>query len=423
MFGDIIVVMAGKILILGGGFGGIRAALDLEKKLKGKAEITLIDKNGYHLFVPALYEVASVYILKHDPFSVTLRKSVAVPYSDIFMDKSVNFVQAEARNIDLDARIVTTDSGNNFSFDYLVLALGSQVADFGIPGVREYAYKFKSVEDAILINRKVRELCDKASCGERQLPIKMFICGAGFSGIELAAEISLCARKTARSCGLKGKPAQVYLFEAMPQFLPQISDKERAVICKRLTKLGIVLMENSPIESVGDGHIKLKSGRQFTGDMVIWTAGIRASALLEDVRSLELNERGKIIVDEHLRVSGRKNIFAVGDNIEFIDHTTQKPIPSLAYLAIDHGAVAAQNIYNSIRNKELAHHRPFYETWIAPVGGKWALAHMFGLITVGGFMGWVMRELVDLRYFISILPFKKAVTLLFREIKIFSGND
>src|SRR3989344_6505698 len=142
-----------KILILGGGFGGIRCALDLEKKLThstgsgqdGQVQIILVDKNSYHLFLPALYEVAAVYGNKEDSFAVKIRKTICIPYGEIFAGKNINFIQAEISVVDLKAKSVRTKGEEGLFYDYLVIALGSQTADFGFPGVGEYAYQFKSI--------------------------------------------------------------------------------------------------------------------------------------------------------------------------------------------------------------------------------------------------------------------------------------
>ncbi|MEK7582507.1 MAG: FAD-dependent oxidoreductase, partial [Patescibacteria group bacterium] len=183
-----------KIIIVGGGFGGVRAALDLEKKLGDRAEITLIDRNGYHFFAPALYEIASAFGLAKDRFSVNLRKTVSIPYGDIFEGKRIQFVQAEVVHISLEQRILTTKSDISFSFDYLILALGSQTADFNIPGVKEYAFQFKTIEDALMLNHQLMMLFEKASRGDHDLPLKFVVGGGGFAGVELAAELA-CAVK------------------------------------------------------------------------------------------------------------------------------------------------------------------------------------------------------------------------------------
>ncbi len=420
-----------KILILGGGFGGIRCALDLEKKLKGQAEISILDKNSYHLFLPSLYEVASIYGIypahtggiKKDPFAVKIRKTICIPYGDIFSGKNINFVQAEISAVDLSAKNVRTKGNEVLFYDYLVIALGSQTADFGIPGVREYAYQFKSIDDAVAVNVKIGKLIKKMALGEKMDPLKILIGGAGFTGIEFAAEISCCVKKMCQEHNVRGKHVIVTLIEAGYKILPMVSDSERKIISKRLTELGVVLMENSPIEEVGSDFVKLKSGQTLEGDIVVWTAGIKANVFLKSIAGLLMTDKGKIVIDENLNVQDWENVFAVGDNQEFIDPKTQRPVPALAYTAVDQGKVVANNIYNMLNGRDLKSYRPYYQIWIAPVGGKFALAHLWAGRTVVGFMGWLIRELVDLRYLISILSFTKAISFFWQETSLFIKND
>lgn len=416
-----------KILILGGGFGGVRAVLDLDRKLRGQVQITLVDRNSYHLFLPSLYEVASIYGVNPpaggDLFDVKIRKTICIPYGSIFEGKSIDFIQAEVSAVDLKLKRVKTKGREVLFYDYLVIALGSQTADCGIPGVTEYAYQFKSIEDAIAVNVKIGKLIKKIHSGEKTDQLKILIGGAGFTGVELAAEISCCLKKMCREHDIKDKHTTVTLIEAGPKILPMVSDSERRVISKRLTELGVILMENSPIEEVGDDFVKLKSGEVLGGDMVIWTAGIKANELLKSIIGLPMTDKNKIMIDDNLRVQDWENVFAVGDNQEFIDPKTQKPVPALAYTAVNQGQVVAKNIYNLLQGRSLEPYQPYYSIWITPVGGKFALAHLWGGWTLTGFMGWVVRELVDLRYMISILSLKRGIYLFWQEITMFTKND
>lgn len=412
---------------MGGGFGGIRAALDLGKKLKndtkaGEAEITLIDKNSYHLFVTNLYEVASATGVKKDPFAVRLRKSVSLPYSDIFENKNINFIQAEIKEVDLENKLVITNGGNKHEFEYLVIALGAQSADFNIPGVKEYAYKFKTLEDALLINEKMQSFMSDAANGKESLPLDILIGGAGFTGIEVASELACCAKSIARKCGLSGKCSSIVLFEAGPKILSMVPDRERKKIVERLTKHGVMIMENSPIEEVGLDFIKLKNGQNIKGDMVVWTAGVKPNEILTSIKGLPLTEKGKILVENDLSVQGLKNIFAVGDAVEFIDPATKKPIPAMAFIAVKEGQMVADNIFRSLKSKNLKFYKPSYNVWVAPVGGKYAVAY-FGGFVISGFWGWIFRNLVDLRYMLQILPPVKAFTVFWEEITLFTKND
>src|SRR3989344_582470 len=411
-----------KILILGGGFGGIRVALNLEEKIGSEAKITLIDKNSYHLFVPALYEVASAYGVQKDPFAVRLKKTICVPYSDIFENKNINFMQAEISAIDTENKKIVTEGGEILDYDYLVIALGNQVADYGVPGVKEYAFQFKDLEDAMLLNRKIDELIKEVAAGIRPRPIKMAVVGAGLTGVEVAAEFACWIKKLAKAIGIKGKCERIMLLESGPKILSQISDDDRKIILKRLTRLGVEVVENMAAEEAGSDYIKLKTGKQVETDLIIWTAGVRLPDLLEKTPLLSLTENKKIKVNKNLDIAALPGVFAVGDNIEFMDTKTGKPVPALAYLAVDQGKIVAKNILRLINNKKLVEYEPSYGVWIAPVGGKYALAHIWSF-RISGFLGWVIREMVDFRYMLSILPIKKAVSILRQEITLFTKND
>ncbi|MBX4211576.1 MAG: NAD(P)/FAD-dependent oxidoreductase [Candidatus Yanofskybacteria bacterium] len=412
-----------RVLIVGGGFGGVRAALHARKILPADTEITVVDKNAAQLFTPSLYEIASVFDIPADRFHQSLRRAILLPYADIFKGKQINFVQAEVKKIDFDTKIAFTNSDHQLAYDFLIIGVGSRVSDFGVSGVQDYAYQFKTFEDALRVNQTVLELMANAIRTGRNQPLKFLIVGAGFTGIELAGELALFCRKLAHKLGIARKMAIFYLFEGAPKILPNVSDKERLLIRRRLTKLGVVVMENSRIESAMSKTLKLKNSHTIEGDVVIWTAGVEPNACLKTMGPLPINDQGKIPVDEYLRVPELAHTFAVGDIIEFIDEQTQRPVPGLAYTAADQGQVAAENIRNLLKQKPLKEYKPFYDAWIAPVGGKYAVAHLGQGITVPGFVGWFIREMVDLRYFLSVLPFRKALIYFWRGFRIFIRND
>ncbi|HZZ99097.1 MAG TPA: NAD(P)/FAD-dependent oxidoreductase [Candidatus Paceibacterota bacterium] len=413
-----------KIVILGGGFGGVRCALDLEHKIGQEAEITLIDRNNNHFFTPSLYEVASAYPeAVEDKFQMRLRRAVAVPYSEIFENKNIDIIEAEITGVDLDAKKITLDGGEHIEFDYLVLSLGSQSSDFGIPGVNEYAYRFKTTNDAISLNQKMDRLFHEAASGLVQLPVKILLIGAGFTGIELAAELVSCATKISQKHGLNRRSFSVTIFEAAPTILPMVGDEERKTIVSRLTDLGVVIMTNSAIEEVRSDSVKLKSGQLMTGTIVVWTAGVRPNELLSSIQGLPLTAHKRVQVDQNLRVPGLDGVYALGDLAEFIDPKTQKPVPGLAYVAQHQGEVVADNIVASMRGKQAKTYHPDYESWIAPVGGKYAVAHINKGMTVSGVSGWLVRGVADLRYFKSILPLPKALKLFTKDLLLFSKND
>ena len=386
-----------KILILGGGFGGVATALSLEKRFrknpKHKVEITLIDKNGYHLFTPDIYEVASVYGLKKDLFAVQLKRTICLPYADIFGGKEINFIQAEITEVNLKNQNVRTGGGHTLNYDYLVFSLGGEATDFNVPGVKDYAHQFKTLDDAIFINQKLEELSEEFKTGQRTQPFSFLICGAGFTGIELAAELSCCSKVIKDRCKLRGRCSTITLFEAGPKILPTVSEKERRLFKERLTKLGIIIMENSAIEEVRDDSVKLTSGQRIQGNLVIWTTGIKPSRLIAPTEGLPLSASGKIVVEKNLQVKGHENIFGVGDNADFTDPITQRSVPGLGYVAAAQGKVAGKNIFNAINSKSLDQYKPRYDMWITPAGGKYAIAHYPGWLIATGFLRWMVRDL------------------------------
>ncbi len=426
------IILMKKILILGGGFGGIRTALDLSKRLKkqsppvGGVQITLIDRNSYQIFYPSLYEVASAFgITYDDPYYSKLRGTISVPFSDIFADSGVQIIQGEIEQVDIANKKILTRGREKLDFDYLVMAFGSEVSTYGIPGVNEYTYKFKSVDDALLLFRDIEEIYK--SRDRSRLPIKHLIVGAGFTGIELAAELALCTTHIAHKHGINiDKCTSITLLEAGSQMLPTIDDYERIMIRKRLGELGVETMENTVIAEIkDDNNALLKSGQTLNADFIIWTAGVKAPEMLKSIPGLELNPAGRIIVNEYLQISNSKYVFAIGDNIVFNDLKTRKPIPQMAFLAIKQGSIVAKNIARlaaSVPSTNLSLYNPSYGTWIAPVGGKHAVVHTKFLV-FDGLLGYLFRELIDAKYFFSILPPTKAIRLICARIKIFVKND
>lgn len=418
-----------NILILGAGFGGISAALKLEKKLKDNRDfkITLIDRNNFHLFTPSLYEVATVYGLIENNFTQYLRTSVAIPIGEIVKNKKVNFVQGEIREMNLKEKYVLTNGGNKFDFDYLIIALGGEIEFYGIPGVQEYAYNLKSVDDAIGIYRKIQEIYKNYSKEKTDRTIKIAVIGGGFTGVELAAELGCCVGNVIEQYDLSKTCTAISLFQAEPAILPAIGEKARKAIEKRLRSEMVQIHINSPVVEVGPNFIKLKDrGEVLNFDLIIWAGGIRSSRLLENL-GLKLTKKGTTETNEFLQAknsdgAANEEVFVIGDCGMCLDQKTQKPVPAMAYAAHDQADIAAENIINQINGRELKPYKPFYDAWIAPVGGKWAYFYYKGY-SVSGFWGYLLRQLVDFRYFLRILPFSKALALFFKDLVIFTKND
>ena len=418
-----------NILILGGGFGGIGAALKLEKKLKNKKDfkITLIDRNNFHLFTPSLYEVATVYGLIEDRFAKYLRGSVAVPISEILENKKIDFIQAEIKEINLKEKFVATNGEHKLDFDYLIIALGGETEFYGIPGVQDYAFNFKTIDDAVGVYKKIDEIYDSYQKQGKSEDIKINIIGGGFTGVELAAELGCCITNIINDKKLDKKCTIINLIEAGPVILPMISEKARKKIQKRLNTEMVEIQTNSAVSEVGPDYIKIKDREKLIkSDLTIWAGGIRGARLLENL-GLKLTKKGSIEVNDFLQIKNlddivNEKIFAIGDNSTFIDPKTQKPVPAMAYTAYGQTSTCAENIINHINKTKLNSYQPFYDAWTTPVGGKWAYFH-YKNFNIAGFTGYLLRQLVDLRHFLRILPFNKALSLFFKDLVMFTKND
>ncbi len=411
-----------RIVILGGGFGGIRCALDLSRRLGSEADVVIIDKRSYHVFTPALYEVASAYRELQDDPSLNLRRAVSISYDEIFTGTSVRHVQGEIAYADFEARLVYLKHGKEISYDYCVIALGSESTDYGIPGVRQNAHFFKNIEDALFINKRIYSLFNSYLNSSRDKNIQISMAGAGFTGVELASELAMCLYKLGRMHGIQKKFFSIMMFEASPQMLPMLKSSERKTLMNRLTKIGVGITDHSPIEEVRSDSVKLADGHIWKSDLIIWTAGIKPHSLLERME-LPLSQRKKIEVSETLLVKNSRNLFAVGDLIDYINPATQQPVPALAYTAIQQAKLVAFNIVNSIKGRPLHVYKPSANSWAIPVGGKYALVQINTSMWTSGLGGWIIRLWIDLKYFISILSFRKAISLFKKEMIIFNKND
>lgn len=412
-----------KIVILGGGFGGIRCALDLSRLLGDEVEITLIDRAHAHQFTPALYEVASAYREVDDSALLKLRRSVSIAYGEIFSGTRVTHVLGEVTAVDLSRRIVTLHDGEERTYDYCVMALGSQSTDYGILGVTENTYFFKTLHDALKVNQRVHQLFREYIHGPRDKQLQILLAGAGFTGIELASELACCLSKLGRKEGIHKKFFSIMVFEAASQMMPMLTAKERSSLMKRLVDIGVGTSDHSPIESVHADHVQLADGHVWRGDMVIWTAGVKPNVLLASIPTLPLTSHGKISVDTTLQAHGLSNVFGIGDAAEYIDPKTQQGVPMLAYNAFDQGSIAARNIVALIQNKKLREYHPRTSSWVAPVGARFAIAHIGNTLSLIGFFGWFAKWIIDFRYFVSILPFSRATKLLKKDFLLFSQND
>ena len=426
-----------NIVILGAGFGGLKTALKLSSQLKkshnsssvktseDKDEwaIILIDKNTYHTYTPALYEAASAYQRKSikdiQKFEEVLGGAVCLPSAEIVGDRNITFTQGEVSDIDFWNNKVKLESGDSIPYEYLVFALGSETVYFGIQGAEKCCYALKTLRDAFRIRRRIEDIFADAKKGE---PIRIVIVGGGATGVEVIAEIATYTRHLAQDYKFDYKDIKISLFEARSTILASFAKSQRDAVVRRLKKLGVDVFTSTRIEKVLPECVLFEEGEKCDADLILWGGGTKGPYIFSQIKGLELDKRGRIAVDGFLQAKGLRKVFAIGDNAIFIDGETSNPAPATAFIAEQQADVVAANINRALTGQPFAKYKVSIPGYVISCGGKYAVARIFG-ITFSGFFGWAVKKLIDLRYFFSVLPLKKAFSLWLMELRLFTRND
>ena len=383
-----------QIVIAGGGFAGIAAGLSLTKRLsKQKAKIMIVDRNPFHLFTPSLYEVAT----SEEP-----QKNVAIPFKEIFGNK-VEIITGEITSINPKTQNIKLKD-SEISYDYLTLALGSEPAYYDIAGLLQYSLPLKTVTDAIKIKDSIHKLYDlKAPKNEM---VNIIIGGGGFSGTELAAELTEYVHKLSKEHKMSPSLIKVFIIQGSDKLLKELDEHVSSVAEKRLRKMGAEIIFGSHIKEVSQNKLKTDKNQEFLFDLLIWTGGVRANVLLSK-SGFAVNKGGQVLVDQYLQTEDHKNVFAVGDIAEFIDPISQKPVPGVAQVAEEEGKIAGENILRILKNEPLIPYKFRHFGYVIPLRGRFAVFSS-GNLHISGFIGWLIQQFVFLRYLLGILPFYKA---------------
>lgn len=423
-----------KIVILGAGFGGIKAAFSICKGLKksglaDKYEVTLIDRHPYHTYVPILYEIATTS--KETANQLKLKNIVTFPLETIFRNRRIKLIQESVINIDLINGDIHFQSNERTKFDYLVLALGSETNYFDIPGLKENSYGLKTFKDAIAVRDAIWEKIDGGVPGQE---IQIIVGGGGATGVETAGEIKAWVCEL--NDELKKCRVAVKIIEAMPTVLAGLDEKLAQKVIRRLKKIGVELIINEVIERVDREKIYLKSGKIENFDILVWTGGVKAASLM-GVLPLKKEKRGRVETSGpmlclpqtgDLKLYGK--VYGLGDAICVYNSQTGRPIPQVAEAAIEQAEVVARNILEDIKVAEglkpQARHfnyQPKEYPYIITVGGKYAAAKM-GPFIITGFFGWILKGLVELYYLLfNVLPPLQALKIWLKGLRIFMQND
>ncbi|MFL6208308.1 MAG: NAD(P)/FAD-dependent oxidoreductase [Pyrinomonadaceae bacterium] len=393
-----------RIIILGGGFGGLYTALHLEKTLARDAdiEVTLINRENFFLFTPMLHEVAASDLdMTHivNPIRKLLRR--------------VRFFDGEVTNIDLDNKRIAVAHGHEhhhheLEYDHLVLALGSITNFYGLPGLAEHALTMKSLGDAIhLRNHMISNLeeADFECCPRVREPLLNFVvAGGGFAGAETIAGMNDFLRAAVEFYPhLTEEMIRVVLVHSGDVILPELGEKLGRYAQQKLAARKVEIHTNAKVTQVTDREVTLSDGTIITTNTLVWTAGTSPHPLLNTLPCARV--RGRVVTDEFMTVPDYPGVWALGDSAAIPDKATGKPFPPTAQHAIREGRVLAENIKAMVRGGQK---RAFaFKTigLLAAIGRRTGVAQIMG-INFSGFIAWWLWRSI----YLSKLPrFEKKV--------------
>jgi NADH:ubiquinone reductase (H+-translocating) len=403
-----------NIVILGGGFAGIRAVLDLNNYLSDREEyqIILVDRKEYQTYQPALYEAATA---QHGLVEARkVKRSVTIPFSKIFAKTRVKIFQGFVERLDLENGLVVTDS-RIINYNYLLIALGC-VSDYSTaPGVEKYSFGLKSLEEAIMIRNRIEDVVTKKDKGT------IIIAGGGFTGIEFAGELYNLLKHECETHGKTLEKFQIVIVDGSTSLSVGSSEKLSSLIFKRLNDIGVIFKFSSLITEAGADYVVLNMKERQDCDLLVWCAGVRFAPIAINP-SVDRDKKDRLLASDYLSLQKYSNVFVAGDGLCFQDPQTKKQVGQNYIEARKQGALAAKNIFRMIKARQPLVYIPRTNRYIIPLIGKFAYYYTPNIM-ISGFFGWLIKRVSDLRYFVSILPFLKALRFWLFENKIFTKND
>ena len=393
-----------RVLILGGGFGGMYAALEFEQALARGADldVTLVNRDNYFLFTPMLHEVAA---------SDLDIANIVSPVRKLL--RRVTFFHGHIESVDLVHKRVGLSHGHeehchSLPYDHLVLALGSTTNFYNLPGLEERAFTMKSLHDAVILRNRLIANLEEADfeCSPtlRDPLLNFVVAGGGFAGVETIAGINDFLREAVKFYPhLQEDMLRVILVHPGKIILPELGEKLGAYAQRKLVERNVEVHSNCKVTAVTDRTITLSDGTTVISNTLVWTAGTCPNSLLETLPCTKAH--GRVLVNKYLEVPEWPGVWAFGDCAVVPDRKTGKPHPPTAQHALREGKLAAQNILATIRGKQK---EPFVFSTLgrlAPIGKRTGVANILGM-NFSGFIAWWLWRTI---YLTKLPRFEKKV--------------
>lgn len=391
-----------RAVIVGGGFGGLTIAKSLSKI---GVQVILIDKDNYHTFQPLLYQVATCGLIA---------ESIAFPIRKIFKNfKNFYFRMANVENIIPEENIIQTSIGD-LSYDYLVVATGSQTNYFGMEGLQINSMPMKTILEALDLRSMILQNFEKAlgieNQRKKQALMNYVIAGGGPTGVELAGAFAELKKHILPKDypELDISEMGIYLIQSGPRLLPSFSEKSSAKAKKYLETLGVNVQLNTRVVDYNVGYVQTNKEEDLIAKTLIWTTGV-VGVPIDGINVDTISKGKRILVDEYNRVKGYENIFAIGDVAAMVSENYPRGHPMVAPVAIQQGSLLAKNISKMRDSKELVPFKYNDMGSLATIGKNKAVVEM-GKFKVQGAIAWYIWMFVHL---FSLIGFGNKVMVFF----------
>ncbi|MFN7038226.1 MAG: NAD(P)/FAD-dependent oxidoreductase [Alphaproteobacteria bacterium] len=385
------------IVIIGAGFGGLTAANHL-KKCKN-LRITLIDKNNYHSFWPFLYQVATCDLSPSD---------IAIPVrSEFKAEDNVTVLMDKVINIQSHQKRINTENGLSLSYDYLIIATGSEVNFFGNENWKKHATSLKTINDALKIKTKILEIFEKAELENKALDqeknISFVIIGGGPTGVELAGSIEELVKQSFEFDfnNLKPENTKIILIENADRVLPSFQSELSQVAQNALKAKNIELKLNSKVKNIENNKVILENGEIIETNLIIWAAGIKASnikAMFEG--GIETGKGDKVKVESDLSLKANSEIFVIGDTSEVFDKKGNL-LPGLAAVAKQQGKFVAKVILSKIKGEVKKHIFNYHDFGNLAIIGRYRAIAEFKYFKIHGTLAWIIWDIIHIYFLIG----------------------
>ncbi len=420
--------MANKVVIIGGGFGGIAAA----KQLTSSAfDVTLIDKTNHHVFQPLLYQVATAALSPGD---------IAIPIRSMFTkQRNLKVILGEVVSIERNHKTVTLKNGEIIPFNYLVVAPGAQYNYFGNDSWKEHAPGLKTLSNARTLRENILLSLEKAeqlpNAIDREPYLTYVVIGGGPTGVEMAGAIAEIAKRNMMRDfrNFNSGETSIYLVEGAGKVLNGYPDSLSEKALNNLRNMGVRVLLNSPVKNITEKGVELDNKFIKTPN-VIWAAGVAASPILRSLDS-EQDRAGRVLVNNDLSIKENPDIFVIGD-AAYLENKNGKPLPGIAPVALQQGRFVGKLIRDEERNRPRKEFKYVDKGSMATVGRAKAVANVRGF-KFSGFFAWLLWGFIHIFFLIGFrnrvrvfsewiwhyITFKRGVRLIIKDENNISELD